>query len=102
MNFQSIVVIIFALILLAASFWLAGRKSKSAAVFIMKELLDREALSPESAVALDFGSKGIMGMGLRDYRPKVLKSLIQAQIIMLNEQGLVYLAKPEALERLQG
>ena len=101
MNLQSFLILLFALALLAGAFWLSGKRAKSAALYILRHLAEKEALSPESAVPLNFGKGGIFSPGLRDYRPKVLKSLMQAQVVLPTAEGNFYLAKPEALEKLE-
>ena len=102
MNLQSLMLLIFALGLLVAAFWMAGKRTKSAALTILRHLEEQGALSPESAVPLDFGKTSFLNAGLRDYRPKVLKSLLQAQVVLPNQEGHFYLAKPEALAKLRG
>jgi hypothetical protein len=61
------------------------------ASLIIKDLEMREAFDPGSAVDLPYAAPHYFRIGLRDYRPKALESLIQGGIVGRTETGRYYL-----------
>lgn len=61
---------------------------------MVRELEQRQAFGPASAVSLSTRKAAI---GLRDYRPQVLLSLIQSGVITQTEDGRCYLTRGRPL-----
>jgi len=72
---------------------------RRAAVHIIKDLQNVGALDPASAVALPYAKRDFLRIGLRDFRPKALQSLVQEGIVGMTENGRYYLKK--TIEELQ-
>jgi hypothetical protein len=67
-----------------------ARKYRAAAQKIVDGMKEKGAVSPDTAIEIDFGKKNLLQMGVRDYRPKALKALISAGVIKVTDQGLCY------------
>jgi len=87
--------IIVGLILLLAVFAITriviANRIRHAATLIMQDLKSREAFDPSSAAELLYARPQYFRIGLRDYRPKALESLIQGGIVEKTENGKYYL-----------
>ncbi len=59
--------------------------------FILDDLKSQKALNPKSAVDLPYAHKSILKMGLRDDRPRVLRQLVQFEIIGVTEDSCFYI-----------
>ena len=68
-------------------------RMKRAGSFILKDLERRQAFDPDSAVALDYAKKHPFRIGMRDFRPKVLESLVQGDLVGMTGEGKYYLKK---------
>jgi hypothetical protein len=64
---------------------------RSSANFIIQDLKKREAFDPGSATELPYAKANYFRIGLRDYRPKALESLIQGGIVARTEKGKFFL-----------
>ena len=71
--------------------WQVGRAKKS----ILNELRYSGADSPERAVPLDYSKPIWQRIGVRDYRPFVLKALVQTGEIGQTSEGKYYIARKE-------
>jgi len=95
--------IIVAFILLVLVFLLTrigvAWRLRRAAVRIIKDLQNVGALDPASAVTLPYAKRDFLRIGLRDFRPKALQSLVQEGIVGMTENGRYYLKK--TIEELQ-
>lgn len=60
---------------------------------VVKELEMREAFDPDSAAELPYASPQYFRIGLRDYRPKALESLIQGGTVGRTADGKYYLTE---------
>lgn len=60
---------------------------------IVKELKNRQALDPSHAVELPYGKADLMKIGLRDFRPKALESLLHSGIVKKTTGGRYYLGE---------
>jgi len=84
-------------ILIAAyllTLWGAMWRGKRACITIIKDLDGRGAYGPASAVALSYArKKGILHVGLRDYKPQALQSLIYREIARTTDDGRFYLVE---------
>jgi hypothetical protein len=75
----------------------AGWKMKKACDFIVRDLKERQALDPASAVELPYCKTSMLRIGMRDYRPKALNALIKYDIIRVQEEGRYYLREGHKL-----
>jgi hypothetical protein len=58
---------------------------------VLKDLEQREAFDPSSAVELPYAKVGIFRMGTRDYRPKAVEYMTQTGIAAMTGDGKYYL-----------
>lgn len=95
---------IMALLLLVGAFGgvllLGGWKLRRAARAVLKDLERQGALSPEKAVMLPYVRQNFLRVGLRDYRPRAIKSLVQSGVVGVTPQGAFFLLRPEVLDKL--
>ncbi|MBA4396017.1 MAG: hypothetical protein C0394_01305 [Syntrophus sp. (in: bacteria)] len=92
--------VFFILIVIGAlflAFRIAGWKMKKACDFIIRDLEEKRALDPASAVELPYCKTSMLKIGLRDYRPKALEQLIQLDVVRLLEDGRYYLRQGRKL-----
>ena len=64
-----------------------------ASLFIIRDLEKRKALDPESAVELSYAKKDLFKLGVRDFKPRALESLIHDGILGKTEHGMYYLKR---------
>jgi hypothetical protein len=64
---------------------------RRASGFIIQDLERRAAFDPASAVDLPYAKADYFRVGIRDFKPKALESLIQNGIIGKTESGSYYL-----------
>ena len=76
-----------------------ARRIRHTAIRIIQDLERREAFDPNSAVELPFAKANRLRIGLRDYRPKALESLIQGHIVGRTQDGKCYLVERQNLDR---
>ena len=86
---------VFMVVLLIAAFILAnliaGRRMKKAADFIIRDLKEKKAFDPASAVALPYSKGTAFRIGFKDYRPGALQQLVKYEVIRLQEGDRYYL-----------
>ncbi|MHB8910288.1 MAG: hypothetical protein ACYDAA_15555 [Syntrophales bacterium] len=70
---------------------LAGRRMKKAADFIIRDLKEKQAFDPASAVVLPYSKGTAFRIGLKDYRPGALKQLVKYDVIRVQEGDRYYL-----------
>ena len=58
---------------------------------VLKDLEQREAFDPSSAVELPYAKVGIFRMGTRDYRPKAIQYMTQTGVAVMTADGKYYL-----------
>jgi hypothetical protein len=78
----------------------AGWKMKRACDFIVRDLKERKAFDPASAVELPYCKTSMLRIGMRDYRPKALNALIKYDIIRVQEEGRYFLREGHKLNGL--
>jgi hypothetical protein len=61
------------------------------ATLIIKDLERRGAFDPASAAELPYDRPQYLRIGMRDYKPKALESLVQGGIVGRTENGKYYL-----------
>jgi hypothetical protein len=64
--------------------------------FIIKDLEQREAVDPSSAVNLPYSRQNIFRMGTRDYLPKMLQYMAVNNIVGVTADGRYYVFKRKA------
>ncbi len=64
---------------------------RRAATLIIQDLERREAFDPGSAAELPYARPQYFRIGMRDYRPKALESLVQGGIVGRTENEKYYL-----------
>ena len=87
--------IVLGIILLIFFFLLAKSvqsiKIRRACQMIIHDLKQQGALEPSSAVTLPYATSSFFRIGLRDYRPKAVNSLLMSGIIGTTEEAKFYL-----------
>ena len=58
---------------------------------IVKDLEQKGAVDPSSAIELPYAKKSIFRIGMRDYRPKAIEYMIANNIIGMRDSGKYYL-----------
>ena len=76
-----------------------ARKMKNVAAKIINDLMSQGANNPERAVSLPYAKTQWLKIGLRDYRPKVLKSMVDAGFIGLTQDGRYFLLRSPGWEK---
>jgi|Deesub1362B_J571_1020462.scaffolds.fasta_scaffold02353_4 hypothetical protein len=69
-------------------------KIRRAADFILRDLKEKGAMDPFSAVELPYAHQPFIRLGLRDYRPKTLEYLVLQGIVGRTGQGKYFLKSP--------
>ena len=91
--------IIIGLIVLAGVYMLTRRvhawQMRRAYKNVLKDLEQKEAFDPSSAVELPYANVGLFRMGTRDYRPKAVQYMTQAGIAVMTADGRYYLRERE-------
>jgi hypothetical protein len=97
---ETIKIILMILITIGAfilTLFFAGWKMKRASDFILRDLREKKAFDPASAVALPYSKSSLFRIGMRDYRPKALTALVQHGAIGMQEGGRYYLCEDHKL-----
>lgn len=66
---------------------------RRASALIIQDLERRAAFDPTSAADLPYAKTNHFRIGVRDFRPKALESLIQSGLVGRTESGTYYLKK---------
>lgn len=66
-------------------------RTRRASAFIIRDLERRAAFDSACAAELPYGKADYFRVGVRDFRPKALESLIQSGIVGKTESGTYYL-----------
>lgn len=91
---QNIKTLLMVLITIAALFLamlFAGWRLKKACDFIIRDLKEKKAFDPSSAVALPYSKGTVFRIGLKDYRPGALQQLVKRDMVRSLEGGRYYL-----------
>jgi hypothetical protein len=72
---------------------IAGWKMKRAGDFILRDLKQKKAFDPASAVELPYAKSSLFHIGLRDYRPKALNALVENGTVQALVGNRYYLRK---------
>ncbi|MBN2437336.1 MAG: hypothetical protein JXL20_01920 [Deltaproteobacteria bacterium] len=76
---------------------IAGWKMRRAGDFILRDLKEKKAFDPASAVELPYAKSSLFHFGLRDYRPKALNALMENGDVRVLEGGRYYLREGHRL-----
>jgi hypothetical protein len=82
---------------LILTFRIAGWKMKKASDFILRDLKEKKAFDPVSAVELPYCKDSLFHVGLRNYRPKALNALLENGDVRVLEGGRYYLREGHKL-----
>jgi hypothetical protein len=63
--------------------------------YVVKDLVQKEALDPSSAVELPYAKFSLYRMGLRDFRPKAIEYLVLGKFVGMTDDGKYYIEKKE-------
>ena len=87
---------LFMVFLLIAAFILAnilaGKRMKKAADFIIRDLKEKKAFDPASAVTLPYSKSTMFRIGLKDYRPGALTTAREVRCGPVAGGGQILLA----------
>ncbi|MBW2077484.1 MAG: hypothetical protein JRI71_08030 [Deltaproteobacteria bacterium] len=93
---QKIIGILFLIMVFVLTRIGLAHRIRRAATLVIKDLETRKAFDSGSAAQLPYAKQGYFRIGLRDYRPKALESLVQGGIVRRTENGKYYLLqRPE-------
>ncbi len=88
---KTILIILLAIGGLFFALRITGWKMKKAGDFIIRDLREKNAFDPASAVGLPYAKSSLFHIGLRDYRPQALQELIKQDVVRMLEGGRYYL-----------
>jgi len=97
---ETMKILLMALLTIGAlilTFRIAGWKMKKASGFILRDLKEKKAFDPVSAVELPYCKNSLFHVGLRDYRPKALNALLENGDVRVLEGGRYYLREGHKL-----
>jgi hypothetical protein len=80
------------------AFRITGWKMKKAGNFIIRDLREKKAFDPASAVELSYTKSPLLHIGLRDYRSQALQELLKQDIVRILEGGRYYLREGYKLD----
>lgn len=70
-----------------------GWRIRRAASAVMRDLENKKALDPNSAVELPYAKSNLFKIGLKDFRPKAVEALRQGGMIGQTAAGRFYVIK---------
>lgn len=92
---QIVIGIIFLVIVYILTRYGIAWKMRRVAGQIIEDLKRRGAVDTKSAVSLPYEKTNFLHIGMRDYRPKVLASLVQEGYVGRTEEGKYFLQLPD-------
>jgi hypothetical protein len=90
-NTKTVLMVLIAIAAFILANIIAGRRMKKAADFIIRDLKEKKAFDPASAVILPYSKGTAFRIGFKDYRPGALQQLVKYDVIRLLEGGRYYL-----------
>jgi hypothetical protein len=96
-TFKTILLILVAVGAVILALRIAGWKMKKACDFIVRDLKEKKALDPASAVELPYTKSQMINIGLKDYRPKALEELVKHDVVRMLDGGRCYLREGHKL-----
>jgi len=94
---KTILMILLAIGGLFLALRITGWKMKKAGDFIVRDLQEKNAFDPASAVELSYAKSSLFHIGLRDYRPQALQELIKQDVVRVLEGSRYYLRERHKL-----
>jgi hypothetical protein len=91
---ETVKIILMVLLTIGAfmlSRYIAGWQMNKAGKSILRDLKEKKAFDPESAVALPYCKSRMFRVGLRDYRPRVMEQLVKHDVVRILEGEKYYL-----------
>lgn len=97
---STIIIILLIIGILYLSFRLAGWRMKKAWDFIIRDLNEKKAFDPASAVQLPYAKTPMLRrlLGMRDYRPQALRKVMQHDVVRVLEGERYYLRDGHKLD----
>ncbi len=95
---MTILLILFVIGGLFLALRITGWKMKKASDTIIRDLREKKALDPESAVELPYAKSSLFHIGLRDYRPAALQELIKQDAVRILEGERYFLRDSRKLD----
>jgi|APLow6443716910_1056828.scaffolds.fasta_scaffold1132082_1 hypothetical protein len=102
---ETLKTILFILLVIGAlflAFRITGWKMKKAGDFIIRDLKEKKAFDPASAVELPYSKSSMLAVGLRNYRPHALQELIKQDVVRMLEGGRYYLREGHRIDGPDG
>lgn len=97
-SLQIVVGIVLLMLVFIATRYGIFLRIRSACNVVIKDLKRRNAFDEASAVELPYGKKNYFHIGLRDFRPKAVQSLLEGGVVGKTENEKFYLkVRPEDL-----
>jgi hypothetical protein len=94
---KMILLVLCAIGVLFVSLSFAGWKMRRACDFIIRDLKEKKAFDPASAVELPYCKSSMFRIGMRDYRPRALDALVKHDVIRVAADGRYYLRESHNL-----
>lgn len=92
-----LLMVLLAIGTLILTFRITGWKMRRAGDFILRDLKEKKAFDPVSAVELPYCKNSLFHIGLRDYRPKALNVLLENGVVRVLEGDRYYLREGHKL-----
>lgn len=92
-SLKTILMLVFVIGALYLVLRITAWKMKKAVDFIVRDLREKKAFDPASAVELPYTKNRLLHIGLRDYRPRALEELVKDDVVRALEGGRYYLRK---------
>jgi hypothetical protein len=98
-SMQIIVGVLFLILVFILTRYGIFLRIRGACKFVVKDLERRNALDPASAVELPYAKKSYFHIGLRDFRPKAVQSLLEGGVVAKTADEKYYLrVKPQDIQ----
>jgi len=92
-NLKIVLMVLLTVGVLYLTLRITAWKMKRACEFIIRDLKEKGALDPASAVQLPYSKSSLFSLGMRDYRPRALEQLIKLEVVRLLEGERYYLLR---------
>jgi len=86
-----VLMIVVVIATFALTLFIASWKTRRACEFILRDLREKKAFDPASAVELPYAKSSLFHFGMRDYRPKALGALVKFDQVRMAEGNRYYL-----------
>ena len=95
-SLQIVLGILFLVVVYILTRWGAVVRMRRAALATVKDLEASRAFDPATAVKLPYERPSTLRMGIRDFRPKALESLVAGNIVGKTDDSRFYLKQRNA------